>query len=180
VSLRLGRLIVIACFLSSPPFCAAFLSSPTINANSRVRIRSPPAQPTRSLFSEVSRQFRPAHITDFVITRDRLSSRNHRSKISPHIPRPGKYPSRHYAISGDCMQMVKRTREYRKDCPHSRKWLDTNTTVASVKLRTSPVTRGSPYVIFTRSQRGWYAIFEPSPGGPYVIFGRSPLWRISE
>jgi hypothetical protein len=52
--------------------------------------------------------------------------------------------------------------------------------VASVKLRTSPVTRGSPYVIFTRSQGGWYAIFEPSPGGPYVIFGRSPLWRISE
>jgi hypothetical protein len=123
---------------------------------------------------------RPAHITDFVITRDRLSSRNHRSKISPHIPRPGKYPSRHYAISGDCMQMVKRTRECRKDCPHSWKWLDTNTTVASVKLRTSPVTRWSPYVIFTRSQRGWYAIFEPSPGGPYVIFGRSPLWRISE
>jgi hypothetical protein len=31
-------------------------------------------------------------------------------------------------------------------------------TVASVKLRMSPVTRGSPY----------------------VIFGRSPLWRISE
>jgi hypothetical protein len=53
-------------------------------------------------------------------------------------------------------------------------------TVASVKVRTSPVTRGSPYVIFTRSQGGWYAIFEPSPGGPYVIFGRSPLWRISE
>jgi hypothetical protein len=57
---------------------------------------------------------------------------------------------------------------------------DLRTTVASVKVRTSPVTRGSPYVIFTRSQGRWYAIFEPSPGGPYVIFGRSPLWRISE
>jgi hypothetical protein len=58
--------------------------------------------------------------------------------------------------------------------------LDAYKLVASVKVRTSPVTRGSPYVIFTRSQGGWYAIFEPSPRGPYVIFGRSPLWRISE
>jgi hypothetical protein len=32
-------------------------------------------------------------------------------------------------------------------------------TVASVKVRTSPVTRGSPYVIFTRSHEGSYVVF---------------------
>jgi hypothetical protein len=38
----------------------------------------------------------------------------------------GKYVSRHYAIWGDCMRNVEPSREYKKDCPHSKKSLDAN------------------------------------------------------
>jgi hypothetical protein len=45
-------------------------------------------------------------------------------------------------------------------------------TVASVKVRTSPVTRGSPYVIFRCLQGGRYAVSGPSPGGRTLFSDR--------
>jgi hypothetical protein len=74
-------------------------------------------------------------------------------------PQPGKLHSKPYSnfeCAADSWYWVTKRLVGYMGCLYMR-------TVASIKVRRSPVTRESPYLIFTQSQGGWYAVFEPSP-----------------